>query len=369
MPLLRDNSRVECFLDVAIKDDIPIVGESRVHGIPSHDDESNSIIYDTHGWNNNTRLNKEDEDTDDTQSCNTSSGSEEYYDEKITFNHGNDNDDTNYSVAADDRSYTTSKMHSNHEDVVPRSNDNDDSNTVGLDQHNALEQEMATIKFELAEARAQVDWFKLKNRNLNVEMQDLQAFCKQLQNENTELLNARTVTKYSNTCSTTNINSSSSVLNSSSSVFKSYSLWGRNRSRRESLSEDPKKMKENNDIDGNTALDCSWDNDTLMTSPTIDESTPFTREDSNEVSNKSRHSNTKPKDVTVRNSSGTNVSNIRSEESRNKKNGKSLHSSSGVASKNNNDQMMNEIIIQTPQRRMHKTVTKENKQKKTKEYL
>lgn len=55
-----------------------------------------------------------------------------------------------------------------------------------------LEQEMAKINFELAEASAQVDWYKLQHRQLHLEFEDLQAFCKQLQAENLELRENRT---------------------------------------------------------------------------------------------------------------------------------------------------------------------------------
>jgi hypothetical protein len=55
------------------------------------------------------------------------------------------------------------------------------------DAVSSLEQDMAKLAFELAEARAQVDWYKLQHRQVHLEFEDLQAFCKQLQAENSEL--------------------------------------------------------------------------------------------------------------------------------------------------------------------------------------
>lgn len=55
----------------------------------------------------------------------------------------------------------------------------------------ALEEELAKSKFELAEARSQADWYKLEHRRLFVEHDDLQAFCEQLQTENSSLKSGR----------------------------------------------------------------------------------------------------------------------------------------------------------------------------------
>ena len=55
----------------------------------------------------------------------------------------------------------------------------------------ALEEELAKSKFELAEARSQADWYKLEHRRLFVEHDDLNAFCEQLQTENSSLKSGR----------------------------------------------------------------------------------------------------------------------------------------------------------------------------------
>ena len=52
---------------------------------------------------------------------------------------------------------------------------------------NFLEQQMAKLNFELAEARSQTDWYRMQNRQLHLEFEDLQSYCNQLQDENKEL--------------------------------------------------------------------------------------------------------------------------------------------------------------------------------------
>jgi hypothetical protein len=51
----------------------------------------------------------------------------------------------------------------------------------------SLEQEMAKMNFEIAEARSEVDFYKMQYRQVHVEFEDLQAFCSQLQDDNKEL--------------------------------------------------------------------------------------------------------------------------------------------------------------------------------------
>lgn len=52
---------------------------------------------------------------------------------------------------------------------------------------NYLEQEMAKLSFELAEARSQADWYRMQHRHLHLEFEDLQSYCNQLQDENKAL--------------------------------------------------------------------------------------------------------------------------------------------------------------------------------------
>lgn len=50
-----------------------------------------------------------------------------------------------------------------------------------------LEHQLAKLKFEMAEAQSRADWYKLQNRQLHIEYEDLQSFCKQLHAENADL--------------------------------------------------------------------------------------------------------------------------------------------------------------------------------------
>mmetsp|Transcript_27089 Transcript_27089/g.40021 ORF Transcript_27089/g.40021 Transcript_27089/m.40021 type:complete len:350 (+) Transcript_27089:172-1221(+) len=103
-------------------------------------------------------------------------------------------------------SSSMNENHNNHPDTMSRedenedvvfplrnnNNNNDNNNKPSLEDEresyvNHLEQEIAKISFELAEAQSQVDWYKMNYRHLHVEFADLQEFCQTLQDENMEL--------------------------------------------------------------------------------------------------------------------------------------------------------------------------------------
>eukprot|EP00548_Thalassiothrix_antarctica_P007655 CAMPEP_0194149836 /NCGR_PEP_ID=MMETSP0152-20130528/40171_1 /TAXON_ID=1049557 /ORGANISM="Thalassiothrix antarctica, Strain L6-D1" /LENGTH=656 /DNA_ID=CAMNT_0038852321 /DNA_START=65 /DNA_END=2035 /DNA_ORIENTATION=+ len=343
MPLIRAISDcgedINSFLDVAIKDEKeinPIVSVSRVQNPP--DAESCSTAWmknnskrvwretptgtrrrvsdnDSSLSNSSKELlsNREVGNDNDANSCGWGSRNGKTFstlsccDNSVVsssrYGGGKEDDaslmDTTKSVLSTKRTYvinrcsdsndllidgTISKIHHQHDD------NNEDYRRV-LE----LEQEMAKIKFELAEARAQVDWYKLKYRHLHVEFQDLQAFCQRLQSENMKLrFENKRVRNSNGSC-----NSISS--NEKSPWFKSEILMKLNRPRKwidyEGCNSQPHRQKSPATNNNGDESDCEdWDNDTLTTQ--FCESSRFGVTD--EASKYTTKSD-KPKNITVRN--------------------------------------------------------------------
>jgi len=143
------------------------------------------------------------------------------------------------------------------------------NNAPEVDQNNdnchILEQEMAKISFELAEARSQVDWYKLKYRHLHAEFQDLQAFCKQLQSENMELRFEKSRRENSRG---PDVNPSSFIIpNDKSAWFKSDHLLKLNRPKKWADYEISNNIEKPQHQHRDDTSDCGedWDNDTLTT--------------------------------------------------------------------------------------------------------
>ena len=241
MPLVQDNAvgDLDSFLDVAIRDDHDVntmlmkaasrrtllTDPLEVSGGTSRRSQARSLMAEasvgsvqsrrTHGDpdsnnnnNNNNNGDHEDEYDDNTtvtsktsrfsrskrspSFCNEEASSVSlpnghgsssrdldcfFSDEESAEDDDDDNDETDNMVG----------MHGDEAGLAVNERTYDEYSTARRPQNEAIERALADMKVELAEARSQADWYKLQHKQLQVEFEDLQAFCQQLQKENVEL--------------------------------------------------------------------------------------------------------------------------------------------------------------------------------------
>lgn len=218
MPLIKSGTDVEelnSFLDVAITGEgelNPLVNVSRVQNVPSKEsNEARSL--DSTAWRSKNRgseldtsciagkgtenivtgMNEEICTEYDTESCAGSRHSGRTFGSKQTKSVISENTIKSCRDENNNNTNPTPSVNCECESIQSDVNIVNDEKNSNHDFTNedakgdCLEQEIAKISFELADSQAQVDWFKMKYRHLEVEFNDLQAFCKQLQNENMEL--------------------------------------------------------------------------------------------------------------------------------------------------------------------------------------